>query len=317
MSASTSPIPYTGNKSCIVKTILDVMPPHDTYIEPCMGSAEVFFRKKPSNLEILNDYNGDLVNLFRALQDNRNLVRLIGRLYLSVNAELLFRQNKELLSLTPNILDDLNETANKLREASWGEIRNAAAFFENQVYSFSSTGQTFGITRRDLTHRFVRLIAACNRLRNATILHRDYKAAITYGACENCFILLDPPYNGTEGCYPKADFDSSQHAVLFEFMSKIHKQFAGKCKFLITYNNDPFIRGLAEEHGFFTFVQSRLHNMRQASEAGAQFEELLIANYDLVAQAEANNSTLFAKTEQLSLFDHLNYDYLEEKQNEF
>ena len=77
MSASTSPIPYTGNKSCIVKTILDVMPQHDTYIEPCMGSAEVFFRKKPANLEILNDYNGDLVNLFRALQDNRNLVKIL------------------------------------------------------------------------------------------------------------------------------------------------------------------------------------------------------------------------------------------------
>ena len=107
MSASTSPIPYTGNKSCIVKTILDVMPPHDTYIEPCMGSAEVFFRKKPANLEILNDYNGDLVNLFRALQDNRNLVKIIGRLYLSVNAELLFRQNKELLSLTPNMQQTL------------------------------------------------------------------------------------------------------------------------------------------------------------------------------------------------------------------
>lgn len=83
------------------------MPPHDTYIEPCMGSAEVFFRKKPANLEILNDYNGDLVNLFRALQDNRNLVKIIGRLYLSVNAELLFRQNKELLSLTPNMQQTL------------------------------------------------------------------------------------------------------------------------------------------------------------------------------------------------------------------
>ncbi len=309
MSASTSPIPYTGNKSCIVKTILDVMPPHETYIEPCMGSAEVFFRKKPANLEILNDYNGDLVNLFRVLQDNENLDKVIGRLYLSVNAELLFRQNKELLTLTPNILDDLNETANILRSASWAEIRNAVAFFENQVYSFSSTGQTFGIMRRDLTHRFARLLAACCRLRNATILHRDYKAAISYGACENCFILLDPPYNGTEDCYPKADFDSSQHAVLFEFMSGIDRQFAGKCRFLITYNNDPYIRGLAEENGFFTFVQSRLHNMRQASEAGALFEELLIANYDLVAQAEENNSTLFAKTEQLSLFDHLNYDW--------
>ena len=98
LSASASPIPYTGNKSCIVKTILDVMPPHETYIEPCMGSAEVFFRKLPADREIINDYNGDLVNLFRVLQDNQNLDKVIGRLYLSLNAELLFRQNKELLT---------------------------------------------------------------------------------------------------------------------------------------------------------------------------------------------------------------------------
>ncbi len=317
LSASASPIPYTGSKSCIVKTILDVMPPHETYIEPCMGSAEVFFRKPPADREIINDYNGDLVNLFRVLQDNQNLDKVIGRLYLSLNAELLFRQNKELLTNTPNILDDLMETAKEMRSASWEEIKSAVAFFENQVYSFSSTGQAFGIMRRDLTHRFARLLAACNRLRNATILHRDYKDAISYGACENCFILLDPPYNGTEGYYPKADFDSSQHAVLFDFMAEIDRQFAGECKKMITYTNDPVIRGLAEAHGFTTFVQSRLHNMRQASEAGALFEELLIANYDLVAQAEENKSSLFAETEQLSLFDHFNYDYLEEKQNEF
>ena len=64
MSASTSPLPYTGNKSCIVNTILTVMPKHSVYIEPCMGSAEVFFRKPKAEREILNDYNSDLVNLF-------------------------------------------------------------------------------------------------------------------------------------------------------------------------------------------------------------------------------------------------------------
>ena len=183
MSVSASPIPYTGSKSCIVKTILDVMPPHETYIEPCMGSAEVFFRKPPADREIINDYNGDLVNLFRVLQDIQNLDKVIGRLYLSLNAELLFRQNKELLTNTPNILDDLKETAEDMRAASWDEIKSAVAFFENQVYSFSSTGQAFGIMRRDLTHRFSRLLAACNRLRNATILHRDYKDAISYTIC--------------------------------------------------------------------------------------------------------------------------------------
>ena len=39
LSASTSPLPYTGNKSCIVNTILSVMPKHTVYIDPCMGSA--------------------------------------------------------------------------------------------------------------------------------------------------------------------------------------------------------------------------------------------------------------------------------------
>ena len=95
MSASTSPLPYTGNKSCIVNTILTVMPKHNVYIEPCMGSAEVFFRKPKAEREILNDYNGDLVNLFRTIQSNKKLVFLLGRLYLSINSELVFRQNKE------------------------------------------------------------------------------------------------------------------------------------------------------------------------------------------------------------------------------
>ena len=70
MSASASPIPYTGSKSCIVKTILDVMPPHETYIEPCMGSAEVFFRKPPADREIINDYKTDLFPYLSRIEKN-------------------------------------------------------------------------------------------------------------------------------------------------------------------------------------------------------------------------------------------------------
>ena len=54
------------------------MPPHSTYVEACMGSAEVFLRKKPVEKEIINDYNGDLVRFFRVLQRNENLVKLNG-----------------------------------------------------------------------------------------------------------------------------------------------------------------------------------------------------------------------------------------------
>lgn len=45
MSGSVSPLPWTGNKGCIYTTIDAFMPPHRTYVEACMGSAEVFLRK--------------------------------------------------------------------------------------------------------------------------------------------------------------------------------------------------------------------------------------------------------------------------------
>lgn len=103
MSGSVSPLPWTGNKGCIYTTIDAFMPPHRTYVEACMGSAEVFLRKKPVEKEIINDYNGDLVRLFRVLQRNENLERLIGRLFLSFNSEQIFRANKALLAEVPNI----------------------------------------------------------------------------------------------------------------------------------------------------------------------------------------------------------------------
>lgn len=111
MSGSVSPLPWTGSKGCIYTTIDAFMPPHKTYVEACMGSAEVFLRKKPVEREIINDYNGDLVKFFRVLQQNEKLAYLLGRLYLSFNSEELFRINKAMLADVPNILDDLTETS--------------------------------------------------------------------------------------------------------------------------------------------------------------------------------------------------------------
>ena len=189
MSESVSPVPYTGNKGCIYHTIDAFMPPHRTYVEPCMGSAEVFLRKKPVEREIINDYNGDLVKFFRVLQRNDKLAYLIGRLYLSFNSEELFRANKALLASVPNILDDLTETSVIVENANWSDIELAVAFIENQIFSFSSTGKTFAIAKKDMTRRLGRFVATCSRLRDAIIMHRDYKDCIEYAAGKDTFIL--------------------------------------------------------------------------------------------------------------------------------
>ena len=88
-------------------------------------------------------------------------------------------------------------------------------------------------------------------------------------------------------------------------MNDVHVKFCGECKFLITYNNDPYIRSLAEKYDFDTYVQERLHNMAQGSKPGEMFEELLIANYDLMQQAVDNHHQLANENSQLSLFDYI------------
>src|SRR4029079_15428994 len=62
------PIAYIGGKNRIAKKIIEIFPPHTTYVEAFAGGAQVFFHKEPSAVEVLNDLNGDVVNFFRMCQ---------------------------------------------------------------------------------------------------------------------------------------------------------------------------------------------------------------------------------------------------------
>ena len=41
-----------------------------TYLEPFFGSGAVFFNKKRSLIETINDLDGNVVNLFKQIRDN-------------------------------------------------------------------------------------------------------------------------------------------------------------------------------------------------------------------------------------------------------
>ena len=65
-------------------------------------------------------------------------------------------------------------------------------------------------------------------------------------------------------------------------------------RFLLSYNDCAEIRELYD--GFSIFDFSRTHSMAQRYEAGKEFKELLIGNYDLYERERA-------KPKQLTLFD--------------
>jgi DNA adenine methylase len=54
-----TPIGYYGGKRQIATIILGLIPEHRVYCEPFLGGAAVFFAKHPSEVEIINDTNGE------------------------------------------------------------------------------------------------------------------------------------------------------------------------------------------------------------------------------------------------------------------
>ncbi|MCU0909774.1 MAG: DNA adenine methylase [Rhodobacteraceae bacterium] len=60
---------YHGGKVRLAYRIVAAMPLHETYVEPYGGGAAVLLAKSRARLEVYNDLDGDMVNLFRVIRD--------------------------------------------------------------------------------------------------------------------------------------------------------------------------------------------------------------------------------------------------------
>ena len=60
-----TPITYYRGKQKMLKHILPLVPKHNLYTEVFAGGAALFFAKEPSNVEVINDLNGELINFYQ------------------------------------------------------------------------------------------------------------------------------------------------------------------------------------------------------------------------------------------------------------
>jgi hypothetical protein len=60
-----------GGKRRLADRLIPLFPPHECYVEVFAGGAALYFMKpQPSPVEVLNDINGDLVTLYRVVQNH-------------------------------------------------------------------------------------------------------------------------------------------------------------------------------------------------------------------------------------------------------
>ena len=133
---------------------------------------------------------------------------------------------------------------------------------------------------------------AHRRLAKVVIERQDCVTLVRHYDRPVTFFYLDPPYHATEGYYQnigEEGFTERDHIRLRDALMSVQG------KFLLSYNDDPFVRELYDAPGIQIEPVTRLNNIRQRYDPNCQFAELFIANYDLHERERASV--------QLNLFD--------------
>lgn len=94
-SVSRPVMRYHGGKFRLAPWVIEHFPPHEVYVEPFGGGAGVLLRKSPSCVEVYNDLNGRVVNVFAVLRDAEKSARLVEMLRATPYAEGEYRAARE------------------------------------------------------------------------------------------------------------------------------------------------------------------------------------------------------------------------------
>lgn len=74
---------YPGAKFSLASWIISHFPPHDIYTETFGGGAAVLMQKRPARVEVYNDIDSNVVNVFRVLRDPDLSKKLTRQIYLT------------------------------------------------------------------------------------------------------------------------------------------------------------------------------------------------------------------------------------------
>jgi DNA adenine methylase len=252
-------VPYLGGKKLLTKTILSLLPEHRLYCEPFAGSATILLEKVPSPAEVINDINGEIVNLFRIVQTHQEEFLRCIRWNLRSRQEFLRLKNS-----LPAMLTDIQRAARLyyLMRAGYSGI---GKYFSGKIIG---SHRPFSIYRIEETLYEIHL-----RLENVTIEHLPYADCIGRYDGPDALFYLDPPYYGCENYYGAGIFARED----FTSLAALLRQISGR--FLLSLNDTPEVRLLFAGFPFLEVSTSYTSGTHCGHDKKAR--ELLIANYDL------------------------------------
>jgi DNA adenine methylase len=168
--------------------------------EPFLGGGAIFFTKEPSEVEIINDTNGEIINFYEVLQ--RNFTALEKEVAISLHSRKQ-HHHAGVIYQNPELFDRV-----KRAWAVWMLANSSYGCMLDGGFGYDRTGTA---SKKLSNKRYSFSIDYAVRLQQVQIECCDALRIIRSRDTEDTFFYLDPPYVGADqghyDGYAQEDFD--------------------------------------------------------------------------------------------------------------
>lgn len=260
-----STFPYFGGKFRFLKWLLPLLPQTQAFVDAFGGSGCVILNKEPTDHDIFNDIDGDVVNFYRQLREHPD------ELILGIHQTLYARGELE-IALQPT--DDPIEAARRFY------VRMNQSILGKKARTVGDWMRSINYSRRQMPKpvsqwlgKLPNLPAIHARFSTVLVEHRDALRLIPEFDGKHVLIYCDPPYLHLT----RQTTDDYE----FEFVNEQHRELvdvARGCegKIAISAYNSPEIR---EMYRGFNLYRGPIVNISSKIRTGGRRQEWLITNY--------------------------------------
>jgi len=260
-----SPFKWVGGKSRLRKQVIALLPVHTCYVEPFAGAAWVLFGKPPSDVEVLNDIDQELITFFRVVKEKPE------ELIASLEWELVSRAEfLRLVKLDSKQLTDVQRAHRfyYLIMAGWGgELKYPR--FQTSISDGGHGNRLIGAlkTLRE------RLSPVYERLKTVIIENLDWEECINRYDSPTTVLYIDPPYpdNGCNYAYNMRDWKDHEHIA-----DRLRN---AKSKWILSSYDIPEIRNLYEQDYIVAVQSFSGMKTQKKSQERVINKEVLITNF--------------------------------------
>ncbi len=254
-----TPITYYGGKQTLLKYLLPLIPQHKMYCEPFFGGGAVFFAKPKSEVEVINDINGEIVNFFKVIKTK--FPELQTEIKATLHSRELYKKAMVVYA-HPDLFTDV-----KRAWALWVLTNQGfAGMIGSWGFGKDDSKEAALATKRNLFTKEYE-----DRLTKVQVENNNAIKVINRCDDKETFIYADPPYIGSDQGHYKG-YSESDYRELLDTLVKV------KGKFLLSSYPSKILSTYIKKHKWK--VQKVTKSVAVTKHTDKVKTEMIVMNYD-------------------------------------